>query len=130
METNKKTNKLVLAGWVLTALAVLPFIPSAIFKFMHGKEMVENWTKSGWSESLLNPLGMVEVLCVSLYLNPRLSVLGAILLTGYLGGAIATTLRTGQNVAIPAILGIIVWGGIFLRDPRLRELMPIRKPQT
>ena len=130
MEPSKKTNKLVVAGWVLTALAVLPFIPSAIFKFMHGKEMVENWTKSGWSESLLTPLGIVEVVCVALYLIPRFSVLGAILLTGYLGGAIATTLRMGQNIAIPAILGVIVWGGLVLRDSRLRELLPIRKPQV
>jgi hypothetical protein len=75
-------------------------------------------------------LGIVELLCVVLYVVPRTSILGAILLTGYLGGAIAIQLPTGNSlfgeVLFPFYMGVIVWGGIYLRDDRLRTLIPLR----
>lgn len=74
------------------------------------------------------PIAIIEAASVVLYLIPRFSVLGAILLTGYLGGAMATHLRLGEPVVMHVILGILTWGGLYLRDARLRELIPLRKP--
>lgn len=71
-------------------------------------------------------LGILEVACVVVYLIPRTAVLGAILLTGYLGGAVATHLRVGDPCFGPILLGVVLWGGLFLRDPRLRTLIPLR----
>ena len=71
------------------------------------------------------PIGIIELACVALYWVPRTRVLGAILLTGYLGGAIATHVRAGQAFANPLVIGIVVWAGLFLRDPRLHALLPL-----
>jgi hypothetical protein len=79
------------------------------------------------STSLLVPLGIVELACTILYIVPQTSVLGAILLTGYLGGATATHLRVEESWIGPVLLGILVWLGLFLRDCRLRALLPLRK---
>ena len=76
----------------------------------------------------MTPIGIVELLCVVVYLIPRTSVLGAILMTGYFGGAVATHVRVSDNFAIPLVLGVFVWVGLFLRDARLRELLPLEKP--
>ena len=130
METARKSDKLGWVGWGLTVLSMFPFIPSAFMKFQHSDELVKNWTKGGWPESLLTPLGIVEVACVALYLIPRTSVLGAILIAGYLGGAIATHLRVGEPIYIQSALGILAWGGLFLRDSRVRALIPFRTRQA
>jgi hypothetical protein len=82
----------------------------------------------GWSTKLLMPLAIVEFTCTLLYIIPQTSVLGAILLTGYLGGAVATHVRIEDpSFVTPIIAGILVWLGIFLRDARLRTLVPLRK---
>jgi hypothetical protein len=73
------------------------------------------------------PLGILEITCTVLYVIPRTSVLGAILLTGYLGGATAANVRIGQNYLVPVIVGVLVWGGLFMRDARLRELIPMKR---
>lgn len=73
------------------------------------------------------PIGLVELACTAIYVIPRTSVLGAILLTGYLGGATATHVRVGEPFFALIVLGVLVWGGLFFRDPRLRELLPLRK---
>jgi DoxX-like protein len=78
------------------------------------------------NESLALGLGIVELACTVIYIIPRTSVLGAILLTGYLGGAVATHLRIGEPYFMPIIFGVLVWGGLFLRDERLRALIPLR----
>jgi hypothetical protein len=83
----------------------------------------------GYSESVIPGLGIVLLACVALYLVPRTSVLGAILLTGYLGGAVATHVRVGDGlfpVLFPVIVGALVWGGLVVRDPRLAALLPLR----
>jgi hypothetical protein len=80
----------------------------------------------GFPLSLSSGLGILELSCTLLYVIPRTSVLGAILLTGYLGGATATTVRIGDPFYLPVLFGIMVWGGLFLRDPRLRSLIPLR----
>ncbi|HEX4456753.1 MAG TPA: DoxX family protein, partial [Polyangia bacterium] len=77
---------------------------------------------------LLTPIAVIELMCIALYLVPRTAVLGAILVTGYLGGAIVTHLRVQDfgSAAAPLFLAIFAWGGLFLRDARLRDLLPLR----
>jgi hypothetical protein len=114
-------------GRVLTALLVLLMLPGIWLKLSHGSPVLELWTpKFGYPESLLIPVGVVQVLCLALYVIPRTSVLGAILFTGYLGGAVATHIRVSDVFVGPMMLGIFVWVGLFLRDPRVRALIPLR----
>jgi hypothetical protein len=114
-------------GRVLSGFAVLPFLPSAAMKLMASPEFLEQWSKA-YPAGTARPIGAVELLCVAIYLIPKTRVLGAILLTGYLGGAVATHVRVGEAAFVaPVIVGILAWGGIFLRDPRLQALLPITK---
>jgi ABC-type transport system involved in cytochrome c biogenesis permease component len=83
----------------------------------------------GYPESIILPLGIVLLACTVAYLIPRTSILGAILLTGYLGGAVATHVRAGDtlfSILFPIILGVLIWGGLYLRDARLPALIPLR----
>jgi hypothetical protein len=82
----------------------------------------------GLPASLIVPLGVIELSCIIIYLIPMTAVLGAILFTGYLGGAILTHLRIGEPVYMQIGLGVLIWLGLWLRDPRLRALLPIRRP--
>jgi hypothetical protein len=114
---------------VLSALSVLFMLFSASLKLVHAPGVVEAWVKMfGFQESTLTAIGLVELACAILYAVPRTSVLGAVLVTGYLGGAIATHVRLGQpDFLTPLFLGVVVWAGIWLREPRLPELLPLRK---
>lgn len=113
-------------GWVLTVLPSLGLIMSAAMKFMQPTDAVEGFAKLGWDIKLAVGLGIVELACTVIYLIPKTSVLGAVLLTGYLGGAIATHVRIGEGFAAPLIMGIMVWLGIYLRCGRLRAILPLR----
>ena len=116
------------AGRVVSALPVLALLLSATMKFSHKPEMVAGFTgKFGYPEGVLTPLGIIELLSAILYAIPQTSVLGAVILTGYLGGATATHVRVGDPFFAPVILGVLVWAGLFLRDARLRALLPLRK---
>jgi hypothetical protein len=100
---------------------------SATFKFIQpGKEFADGLEHMGWKADVMFILGFVEVACAIIYLVPKTSILGAILLTGYLGGAIATHVRVGDQFIAPALLGIFIWLGLWLRDPRLKALIPLR----
>ena len=121
------SKKLLWTGRILSALPVLMFVFSAVMKFLKPAAVVEGFTHLGYSENLALGLGILELACTVIYVIPRTSVLGAILLTGYLGGAIATHLRVGDPYFSPVILGVLVWGGIFLREARLRVLIPLRR---
>lgn len=114
-------------GRVASALPALGLLMSAGMKLSHNPKIVENFAHLGYPESTITPIGVAELLCVILYLVPQTSVLGAILATGYLGGAVATHVRAGEGFAAPVVLGVLVWLGLFLRDPRLRELVPLRR---
>ena len=114
-------------GRILSIVPALMLLFSASMKLMHGPQVVEGFTKFGYPEKVITPLGVVEVLCALLYAIPQTSVLGAILCTGYLGGAIATHVRAGEGFAAPLILGVIVWAGLFLRERRLQALLPLRR---
>lgn len=113
-------------GRALSALPVPMLLMSGIMKFVKPEPVVEGFTKLGWNESLALGLGILEIICTVLYVIPQTAVLGAILLTGYLGGAIATHVRIGDPYFIPVILGLLIWGGLYLRDSRLRDLLPLR----
>jgi hypothetical protein len=115
-------------GRVLSALPALMFIASASMKLTHQAKMVASFTgELGFPEGLITPIAVLELTCVALYLVPQTSVLGAVLLTGYLGGAIVTHLRVGQPFVMPVLIGVVVWAGLYLRDMRLRALLPLRK---
>lgn len=117
-------------GIVLSALPGLGMILSGVIKQLNNPGMTEKFTHVfGYPASLSSPIGLVEILCAVLFIVPRTAVLGAILTTGYLGGAVATHVRVqdyGSAIA-PLFLGIFVWAGLFLRDERLRELLPLRE---
>ena len=115
-------------GWAITAVAALPFVPSAWMKLKGDPQVIEGMAKMGFPDSMRLPLGVLELVCLVLYLFPQTAVLGAVLLTGYLGGAICTHWRAGESVIFPALLGGVVWLGIYLREPRLWPLLPWRKP--
>ena len=88
--------------------------------------MLEGWNHFGWPAESLLTIGVLELASVLLYMIPKTSVLGAILLTGYLGGAIATHLRMSEPVPQQVVFGVLIWGALYLRDERLRKLLPFR----
>ena len=114
-------------GYIMSALPVLMLLMSATMKFVKPQFVVEGITHLGLPEKLALPIGILELACTVIYVIPRTSVLGAILLTGYLGGAILTHLRVGEPVFMQVIFGVLIWGGLFLREPRLRGLIPLRR---
>jgi hypothetical protein len=123
-----KEDKLMWLGRALTLFAALPFVMSAAMKFSMAPQMMEGWTPHfGWPESLLMPIAILEATSLILYLIPQVAVLGAIVLTGYLGGAIATHVRIGEAVYIHIVIGLLIWGGLYFREPRLRAILPFRK---
>jgi hypothetical protein len=113
-------------GWVLSILPSALLVRSAVMKITHNPQVVEGFTKAGWKLEVLRPLGITELLCTILYLNPKTSVLGAILLAGYMGGAIAHHLSHQESIVFQAVFGVVIWLGIFLREPRLWALLPWR----
>jgi uncharacterized membrane protein YphA (DoxX/SURF4 family) len=116
-------------GRILSALPVLMLLFSATSKFMMPPEAAKGFEHLGYPVSLAFGLGIVELICTLLYVIPRTSVLGAILLAAYLGGATASHVRAGDPFSVfymPILLGILVWLGLYLRDPRLRALLPLR----
>jgi hypothetical protein len=115
------------AGYVASALPVLVLLLSGVMKLVKPAAVVEGFTHLEWPESHALALGILEISCTVVYVIPRSAVLGAILLTGYLGGAVATHVRIGDQFFGPIILGVLVWGGLYLRDHRLRALLPLRK---
>ncbi len=112
-------------GRVLSALVVLGLVASASMKLSHAPAFLENWAHFGYGEGQATPIAIVEILCALTYAFPKTRVLGAILVTGYLGGAVATHVRVSDVFLPPLLLGIFAWQGLFLRDPRLAALLPL-----
>jgi hypothetical protein len=123
-------SKIVWVGRVITALVSLLFLMSAFMKVKGGPEVVQGFAHLGFPESLALPLAILELSCVVIYLIPATSVMGAILLAGYMGGAICTHLRVGDPPFAPIAVGVFVWLGLYLRESRLRALLPLRTRQT
>jgi hypothetical protein len=117
------------AGRIISGLPALFLLLDAVGKLVKPAPVVEATIQLGYPESVIVGLGIVLLTCTVLYLIPQTSVLGAILLTGYLGGAVATHVRVGAGLFplfFPIIMGLLLWGGLYLRDDRMRELVPLR----
>jgi DoxX-like protein len=120
------SGKIVWVGRVISVLASLVFAISSFMKLKGGVEVAQGMAHLGLPESLIMPLAILEISCVVVYLIPWTSVLGAILLTGYIGGAICTHLRVGDPIFVQIALGFFVWLGLYLRENRLKGLIPWR----
>ena len=114
----------------MTALAVLFLLFDGVIHVMKIAPVVEAFAQLGYPASLARGIGVIELVCLALYVVPRTSVLGGILMTGYLGGAIASSLRVGNplfsHVLFPVYVAMLLWGGLYLRDQPLRALIPLR----
>jgi DoxX-like protein len=114
-------------GRILSAIPVLLLLTSAIAKFMKPPNVVEGFAKFGYSESIIVKLAIIELVFTAIYLIPRAAVFGAILLTAFLGGATATHARVSDPAVVgPVLCGVLLWLGLYLRDARLRALVPLR----
>jgi hypothetical protein len=122
------STKMLWMGGIMSAIPVLLVLLGSVMKLLKLPAVHEGFAKAGLSEQLIVPVGLIELTCVVVYLIPRTAVLGAILMTGLLGGATITTLRIGDpTYPMPVILGMLAWGGLYLRDARLRALIPLRR---
>jgi hypothetical protein len=119
----------VRTGYALSGVVALFLLSDAIMKLMQIPIVLETTAQLGWPIGSVQPLGVVLLLATALYVFPRTSILGAILLTGYLGGTVATHARLQSplfsHTLFGIYLGIVVWAGLYLRDPRLRALLPL-----
>jgi len=118
---------MVWAGRIVSGLLVIFLFSTTIMGLMHKAESMKHFVEYGYPESGFIPISIVLVVCTLLYAIPRTSIFGAVLLTGYLGGATATHVRAGEPFFFPIIVGVLVWLGVFLRDERLRALLPLRR---
>ena len=118
-------------GWGMTGLMIAFLLFDSVSKLVLEHHVVEATTQIGYPLDLIRPLGIIGLACTILYAIPRTSILGAILLTAYLGGAVASKVRIEDplfsSVLFGVYFGILVWGGIYLRDERLRALIPLRR---
>jgi len=119
------SKTLLWTGRVLSALPSLLLLFSAAMKLAGPPDLAKGFEHMGIPVGHALGLGILELLCTVIYLIPRTAVLGAILLTGYLGGAIQTHIRVGDPVYTHIVLGVAIWGGLYLRDLRLRALIPL-----
>jgi DoxX-like protein len=133
IDTTAPSKSRLLTGRILSTLTVLFLIMDIVFKFIRPvpPQVLESLAKLGFQPSLLTAIGILLLVCTVLYVIPATSVLGAVLLTGYLGGAISLQLRVGNPlfgyVLFPVYLGVVMWAGLCLREPRLLNLLPLRK---
>jgi hypothetical protein len=118
----------VWGGRVMSWLAVAPFVLSSVMKFMAPPQLAEGFGHLGLPMSMRVPLAILEIACVVIDLVHATAVLGAILLTGFIGGAICTHWRVGDLFIVHIVIGLFVWGGLWLRESRLRDLIPLRRP--
>ena len=124
-------NKRPWPGYIISGLPVLFLLLDAVGKLVKPEAVITATVGLGYNESVIIPLGIILLICTILYAAPKTSVLGAILLTGYLGGAVATHVRVASplltHVLFPVYLGILLWLGLYLRYPILRKLVPIKE---
>jgi hypothetical protein len=118
----------VWTGRAISTLVSLVFVMSGAMKLIGGAEVTAGTAHLGLPEAVILPLAIVELGCVAIYAIPQTAVLGAILLTGYIGGAICAHVRVGDSILVAAAIGVFVWLGLSLREPRVRDLVPLRRP--
>jgi hypothetical protein len=125
------SSRHIRAGWIIGALPVLFLAFDIVGKLLTLPPVVRGSARLGYAESAIVGLGLIELACLTAYLIPRTAVLGAVLLTGFLGGAVATHVRIGDplfsHILFPVYVGALIWAALFLRDERLRALVPVRQ---
>jgi DoxX-like protein len=125
------SKKRIRAGEVVSGIAILFLLFDSIIKVMVIAPVAESFGQLGYPVSLARGIGLLQLVCLAIYVVPRTSILGAILLTGYLGGAVATHVRVGSplltHVLFPIYIAALLWGGLFLRDDRVRALIAPRR---
>jgi hypothetical protein len=130
-QTATDSKARVWGGRILTGISVLFLFFDGVTKLMLIKPVVDAMPPLGYPVSLARPIGAILLVCLAIYAIPRTAVLGAILLTGFLGGAVATNVRIGNPIfshdLFPVYVALMVWGGLYLRDARLRALVPFRR---
>jgi hypothetical protein len=118
-------------GRILTGIVALFLLFDSVIKLLKLDIVVESFVQLGYPESVARPIGILELACLVLYLVPQTAILGAVLWTGILGGAITSHLRVGDPVFTHLLfgvyLGLMLWGGLYLRDAKLREVLPLRR---
>lgn len=118
---------MIIAGWIISGLCILLLLADSVGKLLKPEPVVQSTLELGYPASVLTGLGVVLLVCTVLYAIPRSSVIGAILLTGYLGGAVATHVRVEHplfsHVLFPVYMGIFIWAGLYLRDQSVRNLL-------
>ena len=119
-------------GWLFSAAAVFILLASARWKLTSAPFYVREWERIGWNSGMLPLVGAIQLTCLALYLTPPTAVLGVVLLTGYLGGAISQYTRMGEPypVLVPLSTALFAWAGLYLREERLRALLPIRRKKA
>lgn len=130
MENEVKSSgskTMLYVGWALSIIPSLMLILSGVAKLIKPAGIEDGLKSIGWRMDQLTGLGILEIGCVVVYLFPRTAVLGAIMLAAYMGGTVATHLRVDEPFFVQVLVGMVFWLGLWLRDPRLRELLPIRK---
>lgn len=118
-------------GRILSGLAVAFLLFDSAIKFTNADAVAQSFNQLGYPLSLATTIGIIELACIVVYLVPSTAALGAVLLTGYLGGAIASQVRVDNplfsHILFPTYVAALIWGGLYLREPRLRALLPLRK---
>lgn len=131
MTTAAASSATVWTARVMRGLAVLFLAFDTVIKLVQAAPAVQGTTELGYAASLVLPIGLIELVCLVLYLLPPTSIFGAVLFTGYLGGAIATHVRLGNplfsHVLFPVYIALLLWGGLYLQEPRLRALFPFKR---
>ena len=120
------SKPIIVVGWIIGIVAVASLVMSGGTKVVRPNLFVVGFTRFGYDQSVVLPLGVVQLVCTVLYLFPPTAVFGAVLLTGYMGGAIATHVRIGDPFYVQLGIGVLLWLGLYLRDRRIRALLPLR----
>lgn len=132
-QTVPDSKAMLWAGRITGGLAVLFLLLDAVIHLMKPAPVAAAFAQLGYPLDLSVGIGVLEIVCVAIYVTPPTSVLGAVLLTGYLGGAVASQLRVGHSffeIVFPVILGFLFWGGLVFRDDRVRAIVPVAGPRT
>jgi len=131
--TPSGSKALLWSGWTMSGVVLLFLLMDGVTKLLLIPPVVAATTQIGYPIETVRPIGIIVLVCAALYAAPRTAVLGAILITGLLGGAVAAKMRLEaplfSHVLFGVYVGVLAWGGLYLRDPRLRALLPLRRPE-
>lgn len=121
--TKNPARKGLIGGWIISGICILFLVFDAVMKIIKDIHSIEGSVQLGWPEHLVQPIGIVLLICTVLYAFPRTAFIGTILLTGYLGGAIAIMVRAQQPLYFALVFGILLWIGLCLRNEKIRALI-------